>query len=74
MFWSRVLKTRLPKTVYSVCIYLLNSPPLQVTQTCSDNPCKNHATCQPGTGGQVCQSKASVTLKDCEVSQMHSLK
>lgn len=49
-------------------------PPLQITQTCSDNPCKNNATCQPGTGGQVCQSKACVTLNDREVFQMHSSK
>lgn len=55
-------------------IYIEFFPPLQITQTCSGNPCKNNATCQPGTGGQVCQSKACVTLKDWEVFQMHSSK
>lgn len=55
-------------------IFIEFFPPLQITQTCSDNPCKNNATCQPGTGGQVCQSKACVTLKDWEVFQMHSSK
>lgn len=65
-FWESCVKNQIIHDCINLYayIYIEFFPPLQISQTCSDNPCKNNATCQPGTGGQVCQLKACVTLKD----------